>query len=82
MGGIKNLPYHTIEIEELSKKKYLSILEMDKIKTLLKKEISFSPKDLQFLLNIVNKNRFKKIFKNYKKLYAGLVDRLNVTLPR
>ena len=82
MGGIKNLPFYAIRPQELSKKKYLSILEMDRIKTLLKKEISFSPKDLQFLLDVVNKNRFKKIFKNYKKLYAGLVDRLNVTLPR
>ena len=82
MGGIKNLPYDTIEPEKLSKKEYLSILEMNKIKTLLEKEISFSSKDLQFLLDIVSKNRFKRIFKNYKKLYAGLVDRLNVTLPR
>ena len=82
MGGIKKLPFYVIRPQETSKKKYLSILEMNKIKILLKKEISFSPKDLQFLLDIVNKSRFKKIFKNYKRLYAGLVDRLNVTLPR
>ena len=68
MGGIKNLPFYPIRPQELSKKKYLSILEMNKMETLLKKEISFSLKDLQFLINIVNKSRFKKIFKNYKKL--------------
>ena len=68
MGGIKNLPFYPIKPEELSKKKYLSILEINRIKRLLKKDISFSSKDLQFLFKIINNDRFKKIFENYKKL--------------
>jgi len=66
MGGIKNLPFYPIRSESY-KRNYLDILEINRIKKLLKKEISFSSKDLQFLFTILNKNKFKKIFENYKR---------------
>lgn len=62
LSGIKNLPFYAIREKE---EKRTKIIEL---KGFLNKEIPFPFKTQRFFLNIINRERFRKILKTIKKL--------------
>jgi len=76
LGGVKNLPFYPIR--DIQEKKR----EESKIKSLLGKEISLPVQTQQFFLSIINKERLKKFFENYKGVLKARQQYIKKNKPK